>query len=455
MIMPFDFAARSRPLNIAVIGTGVAGMSAAWLLSGRHQVTVYEREGWIGGHSNTVEAPAPYGSIPVDTGFIVYNERNYPNLVALFDHLGVPTRPSDMSFAASIDDGDLEYSGTGIGGMLAQKRNLIRPRFWRMVRDIFRFYRHGLRLLDRGVEADSVTLGAFLDDERYSHSFVYNHLLPMAAAIWSTAVVDMRDHPASAFIRFCANHGLMQMNERPQWRTVSGGSREYVRRLTARYRDRVRLGSGVRAVSRVDGQVLVTDDFGTQASYDHVVIAAHADQALTMLADPDADERAVLGAFRYARNHAVLHRDAALMPKRRKVWSSWNYLSRRRDDGSSAVCVTYWMNRLQGLDPAVPLFVTLNANRPPRPESVIATFDYDHPMFNLDAMTAQRRLWSLQGRRNTWFCGSYFGAGFHEDALQAGLAVAEALGGVRRPWTVDNESGRLHLPVDGLRAVAA
>ncbi|TVR80125.1 MAG: FAD-dependent oxidoreductase [Rhodospirillales bacterium] len=452
--MPFDSAPPARPLDIAVIGTGISGMAAAWLLSDRHRVTVYEREGRIGGHTNTVEAPGPNGPIPVDTGFIVYNERNYPNLVALFEHLGVPTKPSDMSFAASIDDGDLEYSGTGIAGMLAQKRNLLRPRFWRMVRDIVRFYRHGPGLLERP-EAEAITLGAYLDDQRYSHSFVYNHLLPMAAAIWSTAVVDMRAHPASAFIRFCTNHGLMQMNGRPQWRTVAGGSREYVRRLTARYADRVRLNARVRSVRRVAGRVLVVDETGLEATYDHVVIAAHADQALAMLADAGDRERSVLGAFKYARNSAVLHRDAALMPKRRKVWSSWNYLSRRCDDGSSAVCVSYWMNRLQGLDPATPLFVTLNAHRQPRPDAVIATFDYDHPTFDLAAMAAQRRLWSLQGQRNTWFCGSYFGAGFHEDGLQAGLAVAEALGGVRRPWSVDNESGRLHLPPAAVTPVAA
>lgn len=442
--MPFDFQSTPQPLTIAVIGTGIAGMSAAWLLSKAHQVTVYEQDNRIGGHTNTVLVPGPDGPIPVDTGFIVYNERNYPNLVALFRHLGVPTKPSDMSFAASIDDGDLEYTGTGLGGLFAQKRNLLRPRFWRMVRDILRFYRRGAALLTDS-ESDAVTLGDYLDSERYSHAFVYNHLLPMAAAVWSTAASEMRKHPARAFIEFCSNHGLMQMTNRPQWRTVEGGSRAYVDRLTACYADRVRLNSGVRAIRRTGSQVWVEDAKGNRAHYDHVVVAAHADQALGMLDDPSENEAALLGAFRYTRNTAVLHQDPGLMPKRRSVWSSWNYLSRAGGAGASEVCVTYWMNRLQSLDPRVPLFVTLNPFRSPNPRTVLRTFEYDHPSYSIESVRAQRRLWDLQGVRNTWYCGSYFGSGFHEDALQAGLAVAEAIGGVRRPWTVPNESGRIRL----------
>jgi uncharacterized protein len=458
--MPFDSVTTSEPLNIAVIGTGIAGMSAAWLLSKTHRVTVYEQDSRIGGHTNTVQVAGPDGPIPVDTGFIVYNERNYPNLVALFRHLGVPTKPSEMSFAASIDDGDLEYTGTGLGGMLAQKRNLLRPRFWRMLRDILRFYREGTGLLTRP-GGDDVSLGDYLDRERYSHAFVYNHLLPMAAAVWSTAATEMRDHPAKAFIQFCSNHGLMQLANRPQWRTVEGGSRAYLERLTASYADRVRINAGVRSIRRTArgaGQgenpcVWVEDATGNHAQYDHVVIAAHADQALAMLDDPSADETALLGAFRYTRNTAVLHQDPGLMPKRKAVWSSWNYLSDAGSEGTSRVCVTYWMNRLQSLDARVPLFVTLNPFRPPMPQAVLQTFEYDHPCYSTQSGRAQQRLWDLQGIRNTWYCGSYFGAGFHEDALQAGLAVAEALGGVRRPWSVAEESGRIHLPSRPLPAL--
>lgn len=443
--MPFDALTTSQPLNIAVVGTGIAGMSAAWLLSQAHKVTVYEQDNRMGGHTNTVEVAGPDGPIPVDTGFIVYNERNYPNLVALFRHLGVPTKPSEMSFAASIDDGDLEYAGSGLTGLFAQKRNLLRPRFWRMLRDILRFYRKGTTLLSRSGD-DAVTLGDYLDNERYSHAFVYNHLLPMAAAVWSTAAAEMRNHPAKAFIQFCSNHGLMQMANRPQWRTVDGGSRTYRERLTASYADSVRINSGVTSIRREGQYVRVENCAGNRAHYDHVVIAAHADQALAMLDDPSADETALLGAFRYTRNIAVLHQDPGLMPKRKAVWSSWNYLSRTGCEGASQVCVTYWMNRLQGLDARVPLFVTLNPFCPPRLEMVLQTFQYDHPCYSVEAGRAQQRLWDLQGVRNTWYCGSYFGAGFHEDALQAGLAVAEAVGGVRRPWSVAEESSRIHLP---------
>lgn len=435
---------RSPTLDIAVIGSGIAGMSAAWLLSQKHRVTVFEKKGRIGGHTNTVEAPGPDGPIPVDTGFIVYNEMNYPNLVALFDHLNVPTKASDMSFSASVDDGDFEYSGTDLRGLFTQKRNLFRPRFWRMARDIRRFYREAPKLLSRS-DGHSLSLGDYLDAGDYSQSFLYNHLLPMAAAIWSASVEGMRAHPAASFIRFFDSHGLLRLSNRPKWRTVAGGSREYVRRLTAPYADRVILNAGVTAVRRRTDHVLVEDGRGATHRFDHVLIAAHADQALAMISDPSPDERRLLGAFSYQRNLALLHTDANLMPKRRGVWSSWNYLSRRDGENGAKVCVSYWMNRLQGLDRRVPLFVTLNPNKPVEEGAVLREFTYDHPYYDAQAVRAQPDLWRLQGVRRTWFCGSYFGAGFHEDALQAGLAAAEALGGVRRPWRVADESGRIHL----------
>ncbi len=441
--MPLD-ASPSRPLDIAVIGSGIAGMSAAWLLNKSHRITVFEKRDHAGGHANTVTVPGIDAPIDVDTGFIVYNERNYPNLVRLFRHLEVPTKASNMSFAASIDDGALEYAGS-LGGLLVQKRNLLRPRYWRMLADILRFYRDGKKLLTDPA-ADTVTLGEYLESKGYSHAFVYNHLLPMAGAVWSTAVEDMRAHPALAFVRFCAGHGLMQVTGRPQWRTVAGGSREYVRRMTAPYAHRILVGTGVRAIERNPGGVSIIDERGRQSLFDHVVIAAHADEALSLLADATDRERALLGAFRYTRNDAVLHSDPCLMPERRKAWSSWNYLSRRGEDGRTRVCVSYWMNSLQGLDARVPLFVTLNPHREPAPDRVLRSFVYHHPHFDAVSMAAQRRLWSLQGRGNTWFCGSYFGSGFHEDALQSGLAVAERLGGVTRPWRVSASWDRIHLP---------
>ena len=443
--MPFDAFPQNRPLSVAVVGTGIAGMSAAWLLSQRHSVTVYEKNGRIGGHTNTVEVPGLDGPIAVDTGFIVYNEANYPNLVALLDHLGVPTKLSDMSFGVSINDGALEYAAGATLGLFAQRRNALRPRFWRMLRDIQRFHACGPALVNEPC-AERLSLGDFLERERFSDAFIYDHLLPMAAAIGSPPVADMRDYPAVSFVRFLKNHGLMQVLGRPPWRTVDGGSREYVRRLTAAFTDRIRLASGVEGIRRTASGVFVRDENGIEAFYDHVVVATHANQALAMLSDPSPDERSLLGAFKYTDNAAVLHQDASLMPRRRSVWSSWNYMRNRGDDGCDRVSVTYWMNALQGIDRRVPLFVSLNPHRDVNPSHVLATFEYSHPSFDVGSYAAQRALWGMQGVRNTWFCGSYLGDGFHEDGLQAGLAVAEACGGLRRPWRVAGESDRISLP---------
>lgn len=434
--------------RIAVVGTGISGLSCAWLLSGRHQVTVFDGEPRPGGHSHTVDAPVAPGAdaqVPVDTGFIVYNEAAYPNLTALFAHLGVPTDATDMSFAVSLDGGALEYAGTDLGGLFAQKRNLLRPRFWRMLQELLRFYREAPR---DAQAAGSQALDEYLDARGYSRAFRDDHLYPMAAAIWSSPAAQVGRHPMAAFVRFCENHGLLQISGRPVWRTVRGGSREYVRRLSQPIADRLRLGQAVLEVRRdADGVRLRTSGGWWPERFDDVVLAAHTDQSLRLLADPSAEEKRLLGAFAYTRNLAVLHRDRALMPQRRAVWSSWNYLARR---GSGAPpTVSYWMNRLQPHlpqgDDAQALFVTLNPSVAPRPEHLLRTEVYEHPLFDAAAMAAQRQLWRLQGVRRTWFCGAYFGAGFHEDGLQAGLAVAETLGGVRRPWQVPQESGRIHL----------
>lgn len=432
-----------RGLNIAVVGSGIAGLSATWLLGQRHKVTLYEKNARPGGHSNTVELRLPHANIAVDTGFIVYNTRTYPNLTALFDHLGVQTDESDMSFAASLRGGALEYSGTDLNGLLGQRRNLFRPRFWRMLKDIKRFYAEAPAFLD-AADPQQPSLGAYLAREGYGEAFVRDHLLPMGAAIWSTTPPDMLAYPAHAFIAFFRSHGLLQLRDRPQWRTVAGGSREYVARLTAGFEQAIRYG-GVRAVRRTANGADVIDHDGTCHHYDHVVLATHADEALGLLADADGFERDLLGKWRYTRNVAVLHGDSRLMPRRRRVWSSWNFIDGADSPDATQLCVTYWMNRLQRLGDAPPLFVTLNPAIAPDPAKVHRTIDYTHPYFDTAALQSQSRLWSLQGRRRTWFCGSYFGHGFHEDALQAGLAVAEELGGVRRPWSVPDESGRIQL----------
>ncbi len=421
-------------MDIAVVGSGIAGLSAAWLLSKSHRVTLYEAAGRPGGHSNTVEA----AGVAVDTGFIVYNENTYPNLTALFTLLGVPTKASEMSFAVSLDDGALEYAGTDLFGLFGQRRNLVRPRFWSMLRDLRRFYAEApAKVASLPV---GTTLGAFLDSEGYGRAFQQDHLLPMAAAIWSASAETLRAYPAAHFIRFCDNHGLLKFTGRPVWRTVDGGSREYVRRLLGEIGE-TRLGCGAVSVRRFPDSAVVRDTTGGEQRFDHVVLACHADQALALLQAPTERETALLGAFGYTTNRAVLHTDVRAMPKRRNVWASWNYLGGR--DHADSLHVTYWMNRLQGLAGAPPLFLTLNPAAEPAPDTVLREEIYEHPRFNTEAMRAQASLWSLQGVERTWFCGAYFGAGFHEDGLQSGLAVAEQLGGVRRPWTVPNESGRI------------
>ena len=444
MISDTNFIPNRGLLNIAVIGSGIAGMAAAWLLNQRHRITVYEQNDYIGGHSNTVDVPCAGHPTPVDTGFIVYNEQNYPNLTALFRHFDVPTKPSEMSFSASIDGGSFEYAGTNLNGLLGQRRNVLRPRFWSMLRDLLRFYREAPNLLTDRNNGD-LSLGDYLRRGRYGAAFIEMHLLPMGAAIWSTTARQMEAYPVRSFVRFFVNHGLVNLKNRPAWRTVDGGSRQYVKRLTASYCDKIRFG-GARAISRLPNGVVVEDRNGNVEAYDHVVVATHADEALQLLRDADAVEQQLLGAWRYTQNQAFLHSDPSLMPRRQKVWSSWNFIGGMAADLDRKLCVTYWMNRLQNLDPASPLFVTLNPVHKPRPATVMRTFEYAHPFFDRAALATQNKLWSLQGHRHTWFCGSYFGAGFHEDALQSALAVAEQLGGRARPWQVANANGRIHLP---------
>jgi predicted NAD/FAD-binding protein len=430
-------------LKVAVVGTGISGLSAAWLLSQRHHVTVYEQSERIGGHSNTVIARFGVHNIAVDTGFIVFNRQAYPNLSALFAHLGVRTQTSDMSLAVSLRDGDLEYSGTGLRGLLAQPRNLFCPRFWSMLRDVVKFYRQATRDAEL-LKDETVSLGDYLADGGYGAAFRDDHLLPMASAIWSAPPSEILSFPVATFIRFHRNHGLLQLTQRPAWETVVGGSIVYVQRLIQPFADWIRRDTKVVTVQRTADGVIVTDARGESNRYDHVVMATHADQALSALTDPTPAESELLGAFRYSRNLAVLHSDPSFMPRRRAAWSSWNYTG-SHDGAADNVGVTYWMNRLQNIPDHSPLFLTLNPPRPPHAGTLHHGEVYHHPIFDAAAISAQRRLWSLQGQGNVWFCGAHFGAGFHEDGLQAGLAVAEQLGGVRRPWTVPNESGRIVL----------
>ncbi len=439
-------------LNVAVIGAGIAGLSAAWLLSGKHQVTLFEADHRLGGHAHTADAPGHNGTVPVDTGFIVYNEGNYPNFTALLEHLDVPSLNADMSLSVSLDNGAFEYSSFGLGGVFAQKRNLLSPRFWRLLLDITRFfYTAAADVAD--LERNATPLDDYLKAKGYGPAFRDDHLLPQAAAIWSTPLDQIGSYPAASLIRFFLNHGMMTIAGRGLWRTVEGGSRAYVAKLSAAYQGEVRKGVRVAGVRRDVNGVELRLAGGSRERFDEVVIATHGDAALALLDDPTPDEQRLLGAFKYSRNLIALHTDTVLMPKRRAAWTSWNHIGMRAAPGEGSV--TYWMTRLQSLKNAPDLFATLNPNKEIAADKLIKTEVYDHPLFDAGAIAAQQQIWDVQGVRRTWFCGSYLGHGFHEDALQSGLAVAEQLGGVRRPWTVDNESGRIHVRTPELAEAAA
>ena len=436
--------------RIAIVGAGIAGLSAAWLLSGEHSVTLFEAEKRLGGHAHTVDVATPFGAVPVDTGFIVYNPGNYTNFSALLDHLGVKSKLAGMSFSTSVDDGGFEYS-SNLGGIFAQYGNLVRPAYWLMLRDIVKFYRHAESLIDSSEIAD-MTLGVFLDRHRYSKGLVDNHILPMCAAIWSCSASTIRDFPMRAFVRFFSNHDLFRIGRPTSWRTVAGGSRAYVEALGAEMAGRIRRAGAATRVIRDAGQVQVTERDGGTEVFDDVILATHADVSRALLADADPFESDLLGAFRYSDNRAVLHEDVSLMPRRRAAWASWNYLDNRENTDGGELAVTYWMNALQGLDRRQNIFITLNPPRQPRDSALRREFSYSHPVFDQKALDAQSELWRLQGRRQTFFCGSYFGYGFHEDALQSGLAVAERFG-VSRPWSLANPSSRL--PIEPELALAA
>lgn len=431
--------------KIAIIGSGISGLGAAWLLKDAYDVTLYERNTYVGGHSNTVDTETVDGrSIPVDTGFIVYNERTYPNLIGLFDALGVHRIETNMSFAVSVDSGKLEYSGSDFGGLFAQKRNLFSPKFYRMLLDIMRFYKSAPDIL-ADVGNETLSLGQLLNEGSYSKTFIEDHLLPMAAAIWSCPVSKMGDFPATSFIRFFENHGLLQVKDRPKWWTVFGGSREYVNRIRASLGPRIRPGQGAVSVRRTGDAILVTNTQGDTVEYDQVIMACHGDESHNLIADKTSLEASILSKFTYQRNRAILHADANQMPRRRAVWSSWNYLTDRKDDlEERQVSVTYWMNNLQNLDPTHPLFVTLNPLNEINPDKIYRSFDYDHPVFDSGAVEAQKRLPEIQGQSGIWYCGSYCGYGFHEDGLGSAVAVARALG-VQAPWG--------HKPVHAMKAV--
>jgi predicted NAD/FAD-binding protein len=417
--------------RIAVIGSGISGSSAAWALRDVADVTLYEAGSRPGGHTATVDVDYDGTQVAVDTGFIVYNELNYPDLTALFAHLGVATHESAMGFSLSLDGGRLEWCGESYAKIFARRRNALSPSFLWMLREILRFNRQCVADRDSGFVGHS-TIGEYLARRKFSAAFRDDYLIPIAAAIWSTPHAEMLDYPAVAFISFFENHRLIH-DERPVWRTVTGGSRNYLDRLLAPLGDNLRLGTPVRSILRDAFGATVWAAGGDAERYDHVIVAAHTDQALALLGDPSPTEHRILSAIRYRPNRVVLHRDERLMPRRRAAWSAWNYLRSSEAGRGTDVSITYWMNRLQGIDPARPLFVSLNPTTQPRDELVFGEWTFDHPQFDARALSAQARLDDIQRVRNTSFAGAWTGHGFHEDGLRSGLDAAIALGATV-PW---------------------
>ncbi|QIE55970.1 NAD(P)-binding protein [Pikeienuella piscinae] len=425
-------------MKIAVVGSGAAGLGAALALSDRHEVLLFEKSGRFGGHANTVVAEVGDERVAVDTGFIVYNDANYPNLSAMFEHLGTPTGPSDMSFGFSLDAGRFEYACDNLDKIFAQRLNAFNPRFINGFRDVMRFVKLAPTDLASGA-LSGLTLGEWLTRRRFGAWFRERFILPMGGAIWSTPAARMLEFPAANFVSFFANHDLFTgLAAAMQWRTVTGGAKTYVDAIIDHLSNRAHRGVGVSAARRVDGKVELSFEDGSEGLFDHVVFAAHAPQSFAIATDLDPRERALLGAFRTTANRAVLHRDESLMPRRRKVWSSWSMLFEGETLGVAGqpVTLTYWMNRLQNLPTDRDFFVTLNGQREPDPALTIAAFDYQHPAYDEAAFAAQARMDEIQGQGGYWYAGAWLGWGFHEDALRTGLRVAEALD-ARPPWARD------------------
>ena len=437
--------------RVAVIGSGIAGLATAYGLAGQAAVSLFEAGPWFGGHAHTVDVHLEGISHGVDTGFLVFNERTYPQLIALFDGLGVASAASEMSFSVQAPALGWEWCGSDLNGVFAQRRNLLSPRFWNMLADVMRFNRlaSAIARRDQASEAGAALLasleqpiGEFLDSHRFGRAFRDGYFLPMIACIWSCPTDQMLRFPVATLIRFCHNHGLIQLRDRPQWRTVRGGSRQYVDKLLAKIPDR-RLATPVRAVRRLPpgaGQagVMVTTDRGSER-FDDVVLACHSDQALALLSDPSEDESAVLAAITYRDNRAVLHTDAGALPRRRAAWAAWNYERAANDDQERAgVCLHYLINRLQPLPWTTPVIVSLNPVRPIRADTVLGEWTYAHPVFDRAAVRAQRLMPRLQGRSHVWFCGAWTRYGFHEDGLRSAQAVVE---GLRSCWASLDSAG--------------
>ena len=415
--------------HIAIIGSGISGLGAAYLLKDRHDISVYEKNDYVGGHARTRNIRYNDRTIPVDTGFIVFNHGNYPHLTALFQHLNVPSHKTSMSFGLKADNGSLEWGAENINAVFGQRQNLLRPAFWKFIYEVLKFNHEAVREVRLHPRW---TLGELIQHLGFGDWFAQYYILPMGGAIWSCTLQDMLDFPASFFVEFFEAHGLLSVSNQPQWYTVTGGSQVYVDRLSETFRDRIRLSCGVTRVVRENNRVTITDDKGGTRDFDHVIFACHAPEVRALLGDLTEDERSIFSAFRHQINTAVLHKYSAIMPGRRACWSSWVYHAKDKP-GVEPIMVTYWMNHLQGIDPACPLFVTLNPRDAIPEADIFERHDFYHPVHDPRSVDAQPRIAAIQGRNNTWFCGAWNRYGFHEDGLASAVDVAARMG-VTPPW---------------------
>ena len=412
-------------MKIAIIGSGIAGLTSAYLLQREHEITVFEAQDWIGGHTHTVPVRLDGREYAVDTGFIVFNNWTYPNFIQLLQQLGVGFKPTEMSFAVSDPDTGVEYNGHDLNSLFAQRRNLLSPRFWGMIRDILRFNKEALSDLEQGRIAADTTLGQYLSQNGYGQRFIDHYIVPMGAAIWSMSLADMLGFPLQFFVRFFKNHGLLSVSNRPQWYVIEGGSSAYVAPLTKGFAERIRLNCPVSRVERDEQGVTLHSPVGRER-FDAVIFACHSDQALQLLAAPSASETEILGALRYADNDVVLHTDTRVLPKRRLAWASWNY--QLGGPTRQPAAVTYNMNILQGIESEQTFCVSLNQTDAIDPDKILARFSYAHPQYSLAASAAQQRGEELQGRQHSYFCGAYWANGFHEDGVVSALRVARHFG---------------------------
>ncbi|MEE4096046.1 FAD-dependent oxidoreductase [Pseudomonas viridiflava] len=412
-------------MKIAVVGSGIAGLTSAYLLNRSHDVTVFESSDWIGGHTHTVDVQVDGRHHAIDTGFIVFNDWTYPNFIKLLGQLDVAFKPTEMSFSVHDPRTGVEYNGNNLNSLFAQRSNLLSPKFWGMLRDILRFNRLAIEDLENQRIAADTTLGEYLKNGGYGQRFIDHYIVPMGAAIWSMSLVDMLGFPLQFFVRFFKNHGLLSVTNRPQWCVIEGGSKSYIEPLTASFREKIRVSCPVTRVERDQDGVTLHSSMGTER-FDKVIFACHSDQALAMLAEPSSAEQSVLGALRYAENDVVLHTDTRLLPDRRLAWASWNY--RLGGGEQQLAAVTYDMNILQGIESDTTFCVSLNQNVAIDPEKVIGRYRYAHPQYSLQAVAAQARWEEINGVDHTWYCGAYWANGFHEDGVVSGLRVAKAFG---------------------------